>query len=258
MKTTITNNSKTQCMKTKTIFTIFVIALFGLFLTGCQQDDGESVIQQEQAEYSDQLLRFGKKTRIYDSSQKYWIDLQINSNAAEGINDALSSLPIIELLSQEEKELLEKNTNSSNEDMKYEDTIDNKSSLQISYTVIDSNIPDNIAYRTTIHNKQSSNSESNKVTYKTYTWINPTHRGVQTTVQGPYTIPIKYYNKSGIAGSWRHCGTITHYGPNYSYSFFAFATANPDYSTSNRGVKVSAYTTEAAALSIELIWLFPL
>ncbi len=42
MKTTIQkiiNNSKTKIMKQTTLFTFFVIALFGLFLTGCQQDD---------------------------------------------------------------------------------------------------------------------------------------------------------------------------------------------------------------------------
>lgn len=64
MKTTSTNNkfinnSKTKLfMKTKTFFAFFVIALFGLFLTGCQQDDVEPV-KQEQTE-----LKY--EARIYE------------------------------------------------------------------------------------------------------------------------------------------------------------------------------------------------
>ena len=65
MKTTsstikkIINNSKTKLfMKTKTFFALFVIALFGLFLTGCQQDDVEPV-KQEQTE-----LKY--EARIYE------------------------------------------------------------------------------------------------------------------------------------------------------------------------------------------------
>lgn len=63
MKTTSTNNqfinnSKTKFMK-QTLFAVLMICTFGLFLTGCQQDDQSSVIQQEQTE-----LKY--EARIYE------------------------------------------------------------------------------------------------------------------------------------------------------------------------------------------------
>lgn len=67
MKTTSTNNkfinnSKTKLfMKTNTFFAVFLIALFGLCLTGCKQDDQQ--ISESETSYQ-QILKLGEEKHV--------------------------------------------------------------------------------------------------------------------------------------------------------------------------------------------------
>lgn len=74
------NNSKTKFMKKTTFLTLLVIMTFGFLLTGCQQDDSEPKIEQEQTsgQYDKRVYELSKDPEVQAELQFMKENLGIN------------------------------------------------------------------------------------------------------------------------------------------------------------------------------------
>lgn len=185
---------------------------------------------------------------IYDDAKEYFIKTIVKSDTEKEIDSWISLQPKINVNSYDPT-VLETQSSPLLQNQRTTENITTPSDVEIEMTN-EHNIPSGFQaemYYTSgvyLTGKLEARAEALQKWYYT----NSSAKALKTTVKGSDRMSF-YYQGKGCCwynnGFWVDRGNITHYGPNYSYTF----TSVPKYTT-YLGVKSSVLTTLSAIKTV--------